>query len=72
MEEHKNIHREKPEGIEVEAKTAAEAIKIALSKLGVGRSEVDIKVLREEKKGLFSMQGSKLAKIKVTKKLRKI
>jgi len=57
--------------IEIEAKTAQEAIKIALSKLGVDKSEVDIKVLREENKGLFSMQGSKLAKIKAIKKLRK-
>jgi len=57
--------------IEIEAKTAQEAIKVALSKLGVDKSEVDIKVLREENKGLFSMQGSKLAKIKAIKKLRK-
>ncbi len=57
--------------IEIEAKTAQEAIRIALSKLGVDKSEVDIKVLREENKGLFSMRGSKLAKIKAIKKLRK-
>ncbi len=57
--------------IEVEAKTAQEAIKIALSKLGATKSEVDIKVLREEHKGLFSMQGSKLAKVKAIKKLYK-
>lgn len=57
--------------IEIEAKTAQEAIRVALSKLGVDKSEVYIKVLREENKGLFSMQGSKLAKIKVIKKLRK-
>lgn len=57
--------------IEIEAKTAREAIRVALSKLGVDKSEVDIKVLREENKGLFSMQGSKLAKIRAIKKLRK-
>lgn len=57
--------------IEIEAKTAAEAIKIALAKLGAKKSEVNIKVLTEENKGLFSMQGSKLAKVKVTKKLQK-
>ena len=56
--------------IEVEAKTAHEAIKIALSKLGVDRSSVDITVLREEHKGLFSMHGSKLAKVRIKKKLR--
>jgi len=51
--------------IEVEAKTAQEAIKIALSKLNVKKSEVKISVLREENKGLFSMQGTKLAKVRV-------
>ena len=55
--------------IEVEAKTAQEAIKIALTKLAVKRSEVDIKILREEHQGLFSMNGSKLAKVKLIKKL---
>jgi spoIIIJ-associated protein len=55
--------------IEVEAKTAQEAIKIALSKLGVKRSEAMISVLREENKGLFSMQGTKLAKVRVIKKI---
>ena len=64
--------RQRSDEIEVEAKTATEAIKIALIKLGVDKSEVDIKVLREENKGLFSMQGSKLAKVKVKKKLRKL
>ncbi|MBU1007048.1 MAG: Jag N-terminal domain-containing protein [Candidatus Omnitrophica bacterium] len=57
--------------IEIEAKTAQEAIKIALSKLGTERSQVDVKVLREEHKGLFSMHGSKLAKVRITKKLQK-
>lgn len=57
--------------IEVEAKTATEAIKIALQKLGLDSTEVDVRVLREENKGLFSMHGSKLAKVRVTKKLRK-
>jgi spoIIIJ-associated protein len=64
-------HKHKQDEIEIEAKTAPEAIKIALSKLGLDRSEVDIKVLREENKGLFSMNGSKLAKVKVRKRLRK-
>ena len=62
---------EKPEKIEIEAKTASEAIKIALQKLGLDKSEVDIKILREENKGLFSMNGAKLAKVRVIKKLQK-
>jgi len=53
--------------IEVEANTAQEAIKKALSKLSAKRAEVEISVLREENKGLFSMQGTKLAKVRVKK-----
>ncbi|MBU1887806.1 MAG: Jag N-terminal domain-containing protein [Candidatus Omnitrophica bacterium] len=62
---------QKPDTIEIEAKTATEAIKIALETLGLERSEVNVKVCREENKGLFSMQGSKLAKVRITKKLQK-
>ena len=53
--------------IEVEAKTAQEAIKLALSKLNVKKSKVEISILREENKGLFSMQGTKLAKVRIKK-----
>ena len=63
--------KQTPDVIEIEAKTAQEAIKIALAKLGLKKSEVDIRVLREENKGLFSMQGASLAKVKVQKKLQK-
>lgn len=55
--------------IEIEAKTASEAINIALKKLGLKKSEADIKVLREEQKGLFEMQGTTLAKVRVSKRL---
>jgi spoIIIJ-associated protein len=65
---HKNINKISEDEIEVEAKTAQEAIKIALAKLNAKKSEVEISVLREENKGLFSMQGTKLAKVRVTKK----
>lgn len=54
--------------IEVEAKTTKEAIKIALKKLNVKREEANIKILREEHKGLFGMEGAELAKVKVTAK----
>lgn len=53
--------------VEIEANTTQEAIKIALSKLNVKKSEVEISVLREENKGLFSMQGTKLARVRVKK-----
>ncbi|MFA4991360.1 MAG: Jag N-terminal domain-containing protein [Candidatus Omnitrophota bacterium] len=65
----KDIGSHKKNEVEIEAKTAQEAINIALIKLGAKKSEVDIKVLREENKGLFSMQGTKLAKVRVTKKI---
>jgi len=63
--------KQKLDVVEIEARTAQEAIKIALDKLGLKKSEVDIQVLREENKGLFSMQGTALAKVKVQKKLQK-
>ncbi|MFH1782021.1 MAG: Jag N-terminal domain-containing protein [Candidatus Omnitrophota bacterium] len=55
--------------LEVEASTAQEAIRIALTELKAEKSQVDIRVLREENKGLFSMHGAKLAKVNVKKKL---
>tara|TARA_B100000315_G_C14516551_1_gene559446 strand:- start:392 stop:580 length:189 start_codon:yes stop_codon:yes gene_type:complete len=54
--------------IEIEAKTTKEAIKIALKKLNVTKNDVEIKILREEHKGLFGMEGAELAKIKATLK----
>ncbi|MGB2706293.1 MAG: Jag N-terminal domain-containing protein [Candidatus Omnitrophota bacterium] len=55
----------KQESIEVEAKTTKEAIKVALAKLNVKKEDVEIKILREEHKGLFGMEGAEPAKIKV-------
>ena len=57
--------------IEVEAKTPQEAIKIALKKLGVPRNKVEVKVLSEEDKGLFGMEGARLARVRVTLKNKK-
>ena len=54
--------------IEVEGKTTKEAIDIALKKLRVAKDKVDIKILSEEHRGLFGMNGNKLAKVKVTLK----
>lgn len=48
------------EGINVE-----DAIKKALLNLDVTREAIDIKVVCEEKRGLFGMKGAKPAKIKV-------
>ena len=54
--------------IEVEGKSTKEAIDIALKKLRVTKDRVDIKILSEEHKGLFGMNGHKLAKVKITLK----
>ncbi len=54
--------------IEIEARTTREAIELALKRLHVTKDMVDIKVLSEEHKGLFGMEGHKLAKVKVTLK----
>lgn len=54
------------ESIEVEGKTVEEAVKKALSQLKVPRDCVQIKVVSEEKRGLFGMKGAKPAKVRVT------
>jgi len=52
--------------IEVTGRSTQEAIDSALKKLGVPKDKVKIKILAEERKGLFGMEGAKQAKIKVT------
>ena len=54
--------------IDVEGSTVEEAIKRALEFLNVSREDVTIKIVCEEKKGLFGMEGAKLAKIRVSLK----
>ena len=55
----------KNNSIEVEGNTVEDAIKKALEILKVPKEDVEIKVVCEEQKGLFGMEGAKLAKIKV-------
>lgn len=62
---------EKPKSIDVEGVTTEDAIKKALEILNVSKDEINIKVVCEEKKGLFGMEGAKQAKIKVTIKNKK-
>lgn len=57
--------------IEVEGSTVEEAIKKAAKALNVSRDEIVVKVVCEEKRGLFGMEGEKPAKIRVTLKPRK-
>lgn len=51
-----------------EGASVEEAIKKAMEALKVSRDEINVKVVCEEKKGLFGMEGAKLAKIIVSLK----
>jgi predicted RNA-binding protein Jag len=51
-----------------EAATVEEAIEKATTELSCSRDLICVKVVSEEKKGLFGMQGASLAKIVVTVK----
>lgn len=57
-----------PENNEFEGNTLDEAIKKAVLKLGIPKNKLNIKIVCEEKRGLFGMKGAKTAKIKVTVK----
>ena len=54
--------------IEIEGSTVEEAIKKAINLFNVPREALSIKIVCEEKKGLFGMAGAKFAKIKVSLK----
>ena len=65
------MNKESEENLEVEGATVEEAIKKALDLLKVSRDDIKVKVVCEEKKGLFGMEGAKRAKIRVQLKNRK-
>ncbi len=56
----------KSEASEFEGNNVDDAINKAVLALGVPKNKLDIKIVCEEKLGLFGMQGAKAAKIKVT------
>ena len=62
---------EQRQSYEFEGGTVEEAIKMALKTLNVSRETIVVKVVCEEQKGLFGMEGAKPAKIKVVLKQRK-
>lgn len=51
--------------MEIEGANVEEAIKNAVEILNVSRDDIRVKVVCEEKKGLFGMEGAHPAKIKV-------
>ena len=57
--------------IEVEGGTVEEAIKKAAEIFNVSRDDISVKVVCEEKRGLFGMEGEKPAKIRVSLKAKK-
>ncbi|NQS99754.1 MAG: Jag N-terminal domain-containing protein [Candidatus Omnitrophica bacterium] len=59
---------QKMDSVEVQGRTSQEAIKIALKKLGATRKQVKVEILSEENKGLFGMNGSRLARVRVSLK----
>lgn len=54
--------------IEVEATTVEEAIQDGLTRLGIPRETVDIKILNEGTAGLFGLMGTKPARVRLTTK----
>ena len=61
----------KPKSIEVEGASVEGAIDKAIELLGVSKDDISVKIVCEEKKGLFGMEGAKPAKIKVSLKSKK-
>jgi spoIIIJ-associated protein len=57
---------EKGKNFEFEGDTVEEAIKNAIETLSIPREQFDVKIVSEEKRGLFGMGGAKPAKILVT------
>jgi len=61
--------KETPEPIltkEYEGNTAEEAIEKALADLNLPKESIKIQILSEGTRGLFGMQGAKMAKIRVS------
>lgn len=57
--------KKKQKSFDFEGATVEDAIKNAMKSLNASREEIDIKIVCEEQKGLFGMEGAKTAKIKV-------
>ena len=57
------------ESLEKSAKTVDEAVTDALVELGLTSDQVDVEILDQGSKGLLGLFGSKLARVRVTKKV---
>ncbi len=58
-------------GFEFYGRTVEESIQMAMKEFNVPRESLDIKIVSEEKKGLFGMDGEKPAKIIASLKKKK-
>lgn len=58
-------HQNDLTSIDTEGKTAQEAIEKALLMLKASRKEVTVRILAEEQRGLFGMEGARPAKVRV-------
>ena len=54
--------------IKIEGKTVDDAIRKALEFFKVSRHDINVRIVSEEKRGLFGMEGAKPAKIIVNLK----
>lgn len=68
--ENNESNKDLSKSIEVEGQTVEEAIKKATKLFNVAREDIIVRIVSEEKKGLFGMEGAKPAKIKATLKKR--
>ena len=68
--ENNESNKDLPKSIEVEGQTVEDAIKKATELFNVAREDIVVRIVSEEKKGLFGMEGAKPAKIKATLKKR--
>ncbi len=57
-----------PRSIDVEGRTVKAAILKGLTLLSATRSQVTVRILAEETRGLFGMRGAKPAKVRITLK----
>jgi len=64
-------NQSKSTDIEFYGKTVDEAIQSAMKEFNVPRETLNVKIVSEEKKGLFGMEGEKPAKIIASLKKKK-
>ena len=62
------MNKNSNKNIKIEGKTVDDAIRKALELFKVSRHDINVRIVSEEKRGLFGMEGAKPAKIIVNLK----